>query len=307
MDPTHGANGTPRGVPLTLKTVATWCARNNQAVSQPRVRNLLSLLGFGSFRNFVECDHVNLKRHLEMEKYETNLGERTLVLNAHVRLRSITPDQLAAEMDQTNRTTEIPGCTTLTLEAVAEWCAKHPVISRLRASNLLTLLGFGSVRNFVDCDREDLKEELQQLRTNLGELTVMLMAYDDFGDRFGGAAAKKRLRDDEVTELAPVPKISACVGIKSSEAGAVVRAVTSVKKPRRMRIKEMLQDHWRCNFCCQYTKRTEEYCGNCEIHRDEPGLQMGPDPMVQKWLAREAARLFDGPKHEAEVAKTHGY
>ena len=203
-----------KGTPLTLETVAAWCASKNPMMPKPRVRALLTQLGFGSIRKFVECDRERLK-NLCMQ-YQTYLGERTILVSAHEQLPSMTDDQVAEDIHPTNLTHLISGCSRRTLGAVAAWCAQHnKAVSEHRVRDLLTLLRLGSYYSFVDCDREDLKVEMEKSMTKLSERYVMLLAHDEFTDLFGNPARvvdKKRARDDEVTtqELSPkMPKPAA--------------------------------------------------------------------------------------------------
>ena len=83
--------------------------------------------------------------------------------------------------DPTNRTNAISGCNTLSLETVAAWCARqNSTVTQARVKVLLGQLGLGSIDNFINCERDDLKEELRRCGFSLGERNVVLEAFGVF-------------------------------------------------------------------------------------------------------------------------------
>ena len=88
-------------------------------------------------------------------------------------------------VDPTNRTDEIPGCNTLSLDTVAAWCAQNnSTVSPRSVRALFEQLQCGSVENFVGIKFEALENEIQKDGFNvaIGMRYVVLDAHKSFSE-----------------------------------------------------------------------------------------------------------------------------
>ena len=80
-DPTNRTDALTGCNTLSLEMVAAWCARDNRALQQARMMNLLNSMEFGSIDKFVEAPEDMLMA--ELEKFSRSLGERLTLRKAH--------------------------------------------------------------------------------------------------------------------------------------------------------------------------------------------------------------------------------
>jgi len=101
-DPTNRTDSLTGCNTLSLEMVAAWCARDNRAVQQVRMLNLLNSMELGTIDNFVEVPEDMLMA--ELEKFSRSLGERLVLRKAHRHfadlLRNGSPEQLQDAVEE---------------------------------------------------------------------------------------------------------------------------------------------------------------------------------------------------------------
>ena len=93
--------------------------------------------------------------------------------------------------DTSNRTDQISGAQTLSINSVAAWCAtQNRLVQSERIVGLFAALGFADVDNFVTCDPDALRRHLGRNTTiTLGEEEALVGAHKHYGQALGPRAA----------------------------------------------------------------------------------------------------------------------
>ena len=105
-------------------------------------------------------------------------------------------------IDPTNRTADLPGCNSLTLQSVAQWCARtNSLMTKQKIESVLTRLELGTFDNFVECTEDILKAEMHRISASAGEQVAVLKAHKHYQHEYNqqaAAMAHEEVVDEEI-------------------------------------------------------------------------------------------------------------